>query len=251
MKRGTSFCDSKVAFEETVKELARLNIVDGVPCQCAVEFIEALAPQQVQCYLKFVSVDWTDVPVDIDRPVLFVYRLSERSDRNSIPLQLRSHKLFAVFAERENLSEFYFRWSSAFRFWKCRRLLQSQENEKTNSGGSDEVGLKCSNWQILVHVNDVNAEAMKSSLKMALGGQEKMLCSLHNRFLLKQSVHCRVACCVVGCDRNARWCCFGKTNPCRNGVCYSHGRDFMRSDLTVEIEQELVVWPQGIFGSGR
>ena len=77
------------------------------------------------------------------------------------------------------------------------RDLHTEKSEMTKARGKEEVELNCSNWQLLVYVDDVNTEAMNISMKKALGGQEKMICLIHKRFLLKQSVHCPVACCVA------------------------------------------------------
>ena len=231
---GKTFRNLKEAHEQTASEIARLQLVNRpVHCQMAAELLCALSPEHIKCYLVPSSCFVNDIVVDPTHTIVIMYRLSCSVYKNDVPFKIGQLRLVAAFGDRKLLDEFYFRWNCDLKFWKVTSRNHGQPYSSTKSE------FKCPRWQLLVYTNVLNIDSMSNTLKQSLGGQEKMLCADHNQFLVKQSIHCAISCCVELCERNARWRCLARGNFCSHAVCFSHGRDIMRSATVVDIVQGM------------
>lgn len=79
---------------------------------------------------------------------------------------------------------------------------------------------------------------MNDCLTKSLGRQDKMWCTFHRDYLVKQITHCFAVCCVKYCTRIARPLCLGKGEFCCNAVCQAHAEYLLKGDDRVDNEND-------------
>jgi len=240
MSSARSFRDVGQAQQGTMTEMTRLHVQNRrAHCQTVAHFLCAMSPNQIVSYKVPYETLVENVVIDHKLDVVWMYRISNRVCTNVLPVQLGEYKLVAAFGNK-TLSQFYFRWHFNFKFWNvCRVDKHDQSATMTEAGGLHNSGLLFPLWQLFVYSNASKIESINNALLKSLGGQEKMYCNTHHLYLVKKSILCTAMCCVKHCTRNARWLCLARGLPCSHGICFCHGRDILRRNVVVNIEQDI------------
>ena len=175
------------------------------------------------------NVDIVNVlPIGGNYKVAFLHRRSLRRWKDPIPCESGGFRLLAVFADKSLTETVYFRWSERSAFWCVKHSGRTRVVSLVNDGDA-VVTLTVPTWQVLVFARSCGIMRMNELLKTGLGGQRKMKCRFHHRFLVKKPVSCSAVCSVRNCTRSARWLCQA-SNPvlCLNGVFQAHGGDLQK-----------------------
>lgn len=151
--------------------------------------------------------------------IVFIYRNSTASAQcyqSPLPDVIDDRYLTTVLGGNNLTETVYFRWNERYSFWHV--LNDTKGQTSTMVSGSEVIE---PSWRILVYARRRQIMDIDNSMAMNLNGQRRMWCNVHRQFLIKQSVHCQLFCCVQGCTRNARWSCLGEACPVRT-QCVTH-----------------------------
>ena len=183
-----------------------------------------------------MTLDCLVFPASAD--IVLIYRdvaNAARSYRSQLPNTINGHYLVTVLGGNNLTETVDFRWNERFLFW---HVVNDTRVQTSATVSGEEMTVPA--WRILVYARRRQLADIDNGIAMNLNGQRRMWCDIHRLFLVKQSVHSDLICCVKGCSRTARWGCYGRGMPCQHSVCYVHGQDMISGNDVIHIQVNML-----------